>query len=73
MCDCIQRIEDKVKNNFQKLCHECGNVKIKDAHFDNLYFDTEDNWKRKLSLPITVEYIRETKAGKMQTRHKVLI
>ncbi|WP_234121163.1 hypothetical protein [Clostridium hydrogenum] len=72
MCDCIKRIEKEIREKFHELCHECGDVKTIEAHFENLYFDTEDNWKTKFSLPIKVEYQRKTKKGAIQTRHKTL-
>ncbi|AAK79158.1 inorganic triphosphatase YgiF [Clostridium acetobutylicum] len=69
MCDCIEQIQNKIKNNFSKRHPESN---TKEAKLQNLYFDTEDHWVVKPYMPLKVEYESKTKKGTIQNKHEIV-
>ncbi|WP_407310608.1 hypothetical protein [Desulfosporosinus sp. SB140] len=67
MCDCVQKLEDKIfKEMFLKEMAEVVVINPS-CHFENGYI----GGSYPLYAPIRVDYFQQTKGGKEVKRHKV--
>lgn len=69
MCDCLERLENRCKEDFINNTKDFE--EIKDCSFDNKAFIVEKNkLKLRLTAPVTIQYTRRTKKGNIQNKSK---